>query len=112
GHRVNGRFKCQVLSSNAALVRASLSLRQEQLSRVTSPGLTIMEVNKCTNCGLVNLEGDTRCQRCNDLLSEPGQTVSWTKVAPPPTHVWMADSTPPQPLAALTNPKLFPCPDC
>ena len=72
-----------------------------------------MEANKCTNCGLINLEGDTRCQRCNDLLPQPGQTVSWTKLAPPPTHAWMADSTPPQPVAPLTvNPKLFPCPDC
>src|SRR5436853_7426593 len=72
-----------------------------------------MEANKCTNCGLINLEGDTRCQRCNDLLPPPGQTVSWTKLAPPPTHAWMADSTPPQPLVPLTvNPKLCPCPDC
>src|SRR3954469_24967453 len=73
-----------------------------------------MEANKCINCGLLNLAGDTRCQRCNDLLPEPGQTVSWTKLAPPPTHSWMADSTPPpRPVAPLTvNRKLFPCPDC
>ena len=71
-----------------------------------------MEVNKCTNCGLVNLEGDARCQRCNDLLPEPGQTQSWTKLAPPPTHAWMSDSVSPQPVAPLINSKLFPCPDC
>lgn len=72
-----------------------------------------MEVNQCTNCGLVNLDGDTRCQRCNDLLQRPSETVSWTKLKPPPVHSWMADPTPPQPVAPLVpNPKLFPCPDC
>lgn len=72
-----------------------------------------MEINKCANCGLVNLAGEVRCQRCNDLLSLPDQSGKWTKVAPPPTHSWMADSTPPQPVAPLvSNPKLFPCPDC
>ena len=71
-----------------------------------------MEVNKCLNCGLVNLAGDTRCQRCNDLLTSESPQ-SWTKVAPPPAHNWMADSTPPQQVAPLkTKTNLFPCPDC
>jgi TM2 domain-containing membrane protein YozV len=72
-----------------------------------------MESNQCSNCGLINIAGDTRCQRCNDLLPQLNQTNSWTKVAPPPTHHWMSDSTPPQPVTPLvTNPNLFPCPDC
>ena len=73
-----------------------------------------MAVNKCANCGLVNLAGEARCERCNDLLALPDRSGSWpTKVAPPPVHSWMADSTPPQPVAPLVaNPNLFPCPDC
>ena len=72
-----------------------------------------MAINKCANCGLVNLAGEARCQRCNDLLPLPEQSGSWTKVTPPPTHSWMADSTPPRPVAPLVaNPNLFPCPDC
>jgi hypothetical protein len=72
-----------------------------------------MEANQCVNCGLVNLEGDTRCQRCNDILPLPGQTISWSKLTPPPTHAWMNDSVPQtQPAAPLVSSKLFPCPDC
>lgn len=72
-----------------------------------------MAINKCANCGLVNLAGVVRCGRCNDLLPLPDGSGSWTKVAPPPVHSWMADSTPPQPVTPLAaNPNLFPCPDC
>lgn len=72
-----------------------------------------MESNQCSNCGLVNLAEDVRCQRCNDLLPQSDRTSSWTKVAPPPIHNWMSDPTPPQQAVPLvTNPNLFPCPDC
>lgn len=78
----------------------------------TGSAFMSMEVNRCSNCGLVNLEGDRRCQRCNDLLPEPGQTVSWTKVAPPPIHNWMNDSASEPKKVAPIKPNLFPCPDC
>jgi len=72
-----------------------------------------MEANQCANCGLINLEGDARCQRCNDLLPQAGQKISWSKLEPPPTHVWMSDAVPPtQASAPLASSKLFPCPDC
>jgi len=73
----------------------------------------MMEANQCANCGLINLEGDARCQRCNDLLPQAGQKISWSKLEPPPTHVWMSDVVPPtQASAPLANSKLFSCPDC